>query len=283
VIGGAVAATSAAMSPVAEKKQVSMLSLAAADTIVKPVTQHRYVFKLGPDASAVAGLITTHLADRHIRSIGVLAENGPYGEAGLAALTGSGNQVGVKITIHDRLPLTTANYQAQAQTIASHKVDAVVIWSQAPIALLAATALRDVGYHGDRYFDSGAAADDVSDLKNSPVMNGGLFVAPEIMSAGSEMANTPSSYSRKMFFNDFTRRFGAISTFAVFGADALRMVGTAAEWATDPTRLRVRNELESKPFYLLGGSYTFSTINHGGVQPDELTLLQLSATGWTLV
>ena len=35
--------------------------------------------------------------------------------------------------------------------------------------------------------------------------------------------------------------------------------------------------------YQLAGSYMFSTINHGGVLPDQLALLRLSATGWERV
>jgi branched-chain amino acid transport system substrate-binding protein len=280
VIGGAVAATSAAMSPIAEKQQVPMISLAAADNIVKPVPKHRFVFKLGPDASNVAELIATQLEAQHSMNIAVLAEDSPHGDAGLAALTDAARVHNITISGHARLPLTTADYRSQADQVVTSKVKAVVVWSQAPVALAAATALRQVGFVGGLFFDTGAAADDAVDKKNQQVMAGAQFVAPEIMSADSQVANSATNYARQVFFNDFNRRFGPMTSYALFGADALRMIGTAAERTTDPTRLRLRNGLESAPFYLLGGSYTFSTINHGGVEPDQLAVLRLDPAGW---
>ncbi len=281
VIGGAIAATSTAMSAVAEKRQVPMLSLAAADSIVKPVPQHRYVFKLGPDASSVADLLIAQLHAARITTIGLLAEGSEHGDAGLAAVTDAARQAGITIGPKARLPLNSADYSAEANQILSGRVKATIIWSQAPTALVAATTLRHGGYVGDLYFDTGAAADDAIDLKNNPVMGGAMFVAPQILSADATIANSTTNYARQVFFNDFNRQYGPISSYAVFGADALRLIGTAAERAVDPTRLRLRNGLESAPFYLLGGAYTFSTINHGGVEPDQLSVLQLEASGWS--
>jgi branched-chain amino acid transport system substrate-binding protein len=280
VIAGAVAATSAAMSPVAEKHQIPMISLAAADNIVKPVPNHRFVFKLGPDAANVADLLIAELAAENSRNIAVLTEDSPHGDAGLAALTDSARSAGITIGGHARLPLATTDYRAQADQVVTSKVKAVVVWSQAPVALAAATALRKIGFLGGLFFDTGAAADDAVDVKNNSVMDGARFVAPGIMSADSQMANSATNYARQVFFNDFNRRYGAMTSYAIFGADALRMIGAAAERAGDATRLRLRNGLESAPFYLLGGSYTFSTINHGGVEPDQLAVLRLDAAGW---
>jgi branched-chain amino acid transport system substrate-binding protein len=280
VIGGAVAATSAAMSPIAEKRQVPMISLAAADNIVRPVPNHRFVFKLGPDAANVADLLVARLAAGQVSSIAILAEASPHGDAGLAAVTDSAHAAGITVSRYARLPVGAPNYVTQAALVAADKPKAVVVWSQAPVALSAATSLRQIGYRGELYFDTGAAADDAVNLANSPVMSGAHVVAPEIMSADSQLANSATTYARQVFFNDFNRRYGVMTTYAIFGADALRMLGTAAERAVDPTRLRLRNGLEAAPFYLLGGAYRFSTINHGGVEPDQLTVLRLAASGW---
>jgi branched-chain amino acid transport system substrate-binding protein len=284
VIGGAIAATSTAMSPIAEKHQVPMLSLAAADSIVKPVTQHRFVFKLGPNATDIADLMGQDLSASKITSIGIMAESSAHGDAGVAALLDATKQYGISVPkAAVRLPLNATSYRAQAEQLAASHPEAIVVWSQAPTALAAATALQHAGYLGQLYFDTGAVADDAIDLSKNAALRGAKFVAPLMMSAGGDLPNSAPGYARRVFFNNFNRQFGPISTYAVFAADALSMVGTAAERAVDLTRLRVRNGLERAPFYLLGGAYTFSTINHGGVGPDQLTMLRLTSGGWTRV
>jgi hypothetical protein len=112
-------------------------------------------------------------------------------------------------------------------------------------------------------------------------MGSSMFVAPLIMSPGANLPNTPTNYERDAFFTDYSRRFGMISSYAVFGADALQLIATAAGRTSEPTRLRVRNGLESAPFALYGGAYTFSTINHGGVEANQLAVLQLLPSGWS--
>ncbi len=284
VIGGALANTSVAMSAVAEKRQIPMVSLAAADSIVKPVPQHRFVFKLGPNAANVAELIAQQLADNHLTNIAVMAESSPHGDAGLAALIEATKPVGVTIPkAAIRLPLNATSYRAQAEQLASAHPKAVVIWSQAPTSLAVANALQKAGYLGEMYFDAGAAADDAIDIAKNTAMRGANFVAPLIMSADGGLANSAPEFARRVFFNNFNRQYGSISSYAVFAADALTMVGTAAERAADPTRVRLRNGLERAPFYLLGGAYTFSTINHGGVGPDQLAVLRLNNGGWTRI
>ena len=231
----------------------------------------------------MADLLVAHLAATGVRTVGVLAEASAHGDAGLAALTDSGRANGVTVKFHARLPLNSTDFHTQAALLVDAGVPAVVIWAEAPLALAAATATRKAGFLGARYFDTGAAAEDAIDLANNAVMGGSMFVAPLIMSPDAELGNNSMSYARQVFFNDFTRRYGSMSAQAIFGADALRMIGTAAERAVDPTRLRIRNGLESAPLYQLAGSYMFSTINHGGVLPDQLALLRLSATGWERV
>jgi len=80
--------------------------------------------------------------------------------------------------------------------------------------------------------------------------------------------------------DDYTRRYGSISGLAVYAADAVNLLAASAARYGSTSPLRIRNALESFPFSGLAGTYSFSTINHGGVDPDLLTLFRLDMAGW---
>jgi branched-chain amino acid transport system substrate-binding protein len=95
---------------------------------------------------------------------------------------------------------------------------------------------------------------------------------------------TPAELDQVDFFEQYTQLYGAFSGVAVFAADALNLVAAAAESGrTAPTRLRVRDELEAAPYDGLAGQYIFSTLSHGGVQADSLSLFQMRRADWVKV
>ena len=48
-------------------------------------------------------------------------------------------------------------------------------------------------------------------------------------------------------------------------------------------RQALRDKLESTVFDEISGAYVFSTIAHGGVQPDTLAVFGLNPSGWIQV
>jgi branched-chain amino acid transport system substrate-binding protein len=157
--------------------------------------------------------------------------------------------------------------------------DAVVIWAVSPVSGLAARALRAAGYDRKLLFDSGAASDDSLTPANRAAMAGSYVVGPQILAGSPVAVNTPNGAQQQEFFNRYTQEWGNFSGLGVYGADALRLLTSAASQAGAATPLRIRNELESVPFDGLAGTYIFSTANHGGVRPEALALFSLQGNG----
>jgi len=287
IIGGATAETSVTMAEVAEKAKVPMLSTALADSLIRPLTDRRFVFKLPPAAADVADLITTQIAKLGYTRIAVLAQVGPHGDSGLAEIITSANNAGLQIVLSDRLPAGTgANFAAQVAPLAASVVraapQATVIWSVAPTSEATATALRAAGYTVAHplFFDTGAAAGGSLTPQARATLQGSYLVGPSVVGGAPHEVTTPASGNRKDFVDDYTRRYGSISGLAVYAADAVNLLAASAARYGSTSPLRIRNALESFPFSGLAGTYSFSTINHGGVDPDLLTLFRLDMAGW---
>ncbi len=287
IIGASGAATSLAMAPVAETLAVPMLSLSAAGAVTDPITDRLFVFKLGPDASDVAdkmvGVIATHGKTR----VAVMASDDPHGTDGIAAMTTSLQshnrpETVAEIRFDGSTPIDTG-YAAQAKAIVAANPDSVVIWSVAPAASAAARALYTAGFRGYIYFDSGAAASDTLTTVNYRNYGGVYVVSPQILAGSTEPATTPAGLAQRDFFLRYTQKDIEFDGLSTYGADALRMIVNAAVLCQSFDRQALRDKLESTIFDEISGAYVFSTISHGGVQPDTLAVFGLNSSGWIQV
>jgi branched-chain amino acid transport system substrate-binding protein len=280
IVGGA-ATTTSAIAPVAEQAGVPMMATGFADDIVTPVLARRFVFKLGPNASDVATVLMGNLATTPAKRIAILATTDDHGDSGLAAMhTAIDTTTGLSTVATVRLPVGVSDYSGQAKQVVSASPDAVVIWSMAPAAGLAARALAAAGYHGRLFFDSGAASEDTLSAANRAATLNGILVAPSILAGVPLAVTTPEAVAQQNYFEQYTRLFGAFSGLSIYGADALDVLTSAVSRAASTNHLKIRNGLESIPFDGLAGEYKFQTIAHGGLQADSLQLFEIEQSGW---
>jgi len=280
IIGGGLATTSIAMAGVAEPHGVPMLSTCAADSVVQPAAGRRFVFKLGPNADDVAGLMRGGF-DRDggtVTRVALLAQANDHGEAGVQAIKKVLAADGRKLVALERLA-DGADYRAPAGRITAASPEAVVIWAVSPVSGAAARALRASGYTRRMLFDAGAASDDSLSPANRAAMADSYVVAPQILSGTSVAANTPNGLAQQDFFDRYSRAYGSFSGLGVYAADAVNLLAEAASRSGQATPLRIRNELEASPFDGLAGAYVFSTASHAGMQRDGLALFSFERNG----
>ena len=274
--------TANAIAAIAEQASVPMLAANAADGLVRPVVQRRFVFKLQPNASDIAETLVDALASSGKRKVAVLATADDYGDSGLAALATATATAGVTITRTARLALGVEDYTDAVRQVLTGRPDAVVVWGVAPAAGLAARALHASAYSGMVLFDPGAASEDTMSAQNRAATLNCLVVSPFILSGPPPAVTTPAAIAQRDYFDQYTRLYGAFSGLSVYAADALNLLAGGARRAGSSNHLKVRNGLESIPFDGLAGSYKFSTIDHGGVQSDSLRIFKIDSTGWVL-
>jgi branched-chain amino acid transport system substrate-binding protein len=272
--------TSNAIATVAERASVPMLAANGADSIVRPVVQRRFVFKLPPNAADVASSLVDAVSGRNLHKVAVLAAADDNGDAGLAAISTATATAGLTLVGAARLPLGVTDYQDFARQVVVRKPEAVVVWGVAPVPGLAAKALQGVRYSGLILFDPGAASEETMSAQNRQFTTDCLVVSPFILGGPPPAVTTPAAIAQRDYFAQYTRLYGAFSGLSVYAADALNLLVGGARRAASSNHLKIRNGLESVPFDGLAGSYTFSTIDHGGVESDSLRLFRIDRTGW---
>jgi branched-chain amino acid transport system substrate-binding protein len=282
IIGGGTVVTATAMAQVAEEAEMPLIATTAADTVLKPITNRRFVFKLGADAADVAAILAKAISDyagRHVKVM-VMAENGDYGNAGVAAMQMAANNAELRLMLPERVAVGANSYFDRAERAAGKRPDAIVVWAVAPTSGLAARALRTAGYAGPIFFDTGAASQDAL-LSLNRGTSESYIVAPSIIGGRPLAVTNPIEQHKVEFFQQYTRRFGTFAGASVPGADAINLVAAAAKRArSTATRLRIRDGLEAAPYDGLAGQYIFSTTAHGGMEKESLALFQMRGADW---
>ncbi|MCW2506135.1 MAG: hypothetical protein JWO79_4419 [Actinomycetia bacterium] len=284
IIGGGTTETSVAAAVEAEQARVPLIALGPSPEITAPAEQRRYTFKTEPNPDAVVGTLVDEFGVQNIRSIGIFASTGTYGDAGLAALQAGAAQRNIRVAGIERFGEDDRDLDAAAGRLRAIRPDAVVVWSPLPGAGVAARSLRDSGYQpggGKVYFDPGVGAEQF--LRDAgAAAEGSLVVNPAILAVIQTAATTPSALAQKEFVTKYTQRYGTFSGYASYSADALHLVATAIHNAGTADREAIRAALERVNYEGLSGSYDFSETSHGGAAGDGLAVLQVRDQGWVM-
>jgi branched-chain amino acid transport system substrate-binding protein len=311
IVGAGSSPLSIGMAKVAEEHQVPMISLASAGTINTPIHDHRYVFRLSPNAADVAkALAATLKAQRHQRVALMYAADSPEGATtqisdGRTQMTAALQRVGIPMVaavaippdaVTAGLPLPTATPSPSptgpdnaaksdmaaevAQAMASSP-DAIVVWAVAPMSGLTARSLRNAGYTGQLFFDAGAASSETLSNQNQAAVQGSYLVASSILGGAPVAVTTPAAVDRVAFYNTYTARYRMFDGLAPYGGDATKLIVQAVIQSGVVDREALRDSIEQISSYEgLAGTYSFSPTDHGGVNGSSLALFGIQHGAW---
>jgi branched-chain amino acid transport system substrate-binding protein len=281
IVGGGTVETGVAVADAAEKAKVPAIVLGPSPGAA-PARQ--WVFSTPPDPNEVADTLVREFVLRDVRSIGIMAVSGEYGDAGTKALQSVAAQRDIRVVGIERFAESDKNADAQAARFTQAKPNAVVVWAPVPGAGVAARSLRDSQFtdHGGKvYFDAGVGAELFLRDAGSAA-EGALVVNPLILAVNQTTATTPSVLAQKEFVIKYTQRYGTFSGYACYSADALALIAQAVKDAGADNRPAIRSALEKVTYEGLSGSYEFTAKHHGGVGGDALAVLQVRDNGWVL-
>ena len=268
------------------EKRVPTIALASASEVVNPVTERRYLFKLGPNAADNAAMLVAELKRQRIRDVGLLHTSDSYGREGQEAVTAELKKAGIKLVETRQIRATDTNVSQAVRALTEQQPAALIIWTSAEQATLAAVDARKLGYDGKLFLDAGAADALFLSSEAAKAADGAVMVFTETMVIDDVIANTPAKALRKQWFRNYTSRFGGYAGYSSFAADALQLVvdavmrsGSSAE---EVQRETVRDVLETLRLDGLSGPIRMTPDNHSGLMRQALTMLVARSGRWRL-
>lgn len=293
IIGTTTTPASLAMIDVAAESKTPMISLAASESIIKPVDARRsWVFKTPQTDALMAAAIVAHMASSGVKTVGYIGFNDAYGEGWLAELQKSAAARGLKVVATERYARTDTSVTGQVLKVVAARPDAVLIGASGVPAVLPQKALKDRGYAGKIYQTHGVANADFLRVGGKDV-EGAILPAGPVLVADQLPATNPNRKVGLAYVNLYEGKYGqgSVSTFGAHLWDAGLILQKAVPQAlkkakpgTPEFRAALRDAIEGTRNVIgAHGIFNYGPADHLGLDARSRVMVQVVNGTWKLL
>ena len=245
----------AALDAIAESG-TPMVALAASASIIEPPgdARRRWAFKMPQNDALMATILTEHMTNQGVKTVGFIGFNDAYGESWWREFSKMAEIRRLRVVGNERFGLTDTSVTGQILKLMSANPDAILIAGSGTPAVLPQKALGERGYKGRIYQTHGIASWDFLRVGGKDV-EGTLFPTGPVVVA----RQLPDSYPVKKVALDFVTRYEAKygpDTVTQFAGDAWgawlllddasrRALKSGAQPGTPAFRAALRDAIES--------------------------------------
>jgi branched-chain amino acid transport system substrate-binding protein len=265
-----------------DDKQIPTVTLAPASQVVRPVSDRRYIFKLGPNSADSATVLTGTLHDEGIHTVAVLSTDDVNGTDAVGAITGQATRNSLSVVGKQTFKATDTDLSQPVRMALAKNPGALVVSAFPGQAELVAKTARDAGYTGRLFFDATAAGDLFLTGQMAAATEGAIMVAPQSLVIDDVVATTPAKTARKRWFDDYTSKYGGFSGYSTYAADAVKLLADAVHVAGGPQHRKMRDVMEDTAFDGLSGQVRFTPDNHSGMMAQALISVVARSGRWRL-
>lgn len=293
IVGTTTTPASLAMIDVVSEAKVPMISLAASETIIKPVdARRRWVFKTPQTDAIMANAIVAHMAQNRIKTVGYIGFNDAYGEGWLSELQRAAAARNIRVVAVEKYNRADTSVTGQILKIVAARPDAVLIGASGVPAVLPQKTLNDRGYAGKIYQTHGVANADFLRVGGKDV-EGAILPAGPVLVADQLPATNPNRRVGLAYTEAYERRFGenSVSTFGAHMWDAGLILQKAipvalkkAKPGTPQFRSALRDAIEGTRNVIgAHGIFNMSATDHLGLDARSRVMVQVVNGTWKMI
>ncbi|ODV42943.1 branched-chain amino acid ABC transporter substrate-binding protein [Cupriavidus sp. UYMMa02A] len=245
----------AALDAIAEN-ETPMVALAASAAIIEPLTdaRRRWAFKMPQNDSHMATVLTEHMSNHGVKTVGFIGFADTYGESWWREFSRLAEVRKLKVVGNERFGRNDTSVTGQVLKLMSANPDAILIAGSGTPAVLPQKTLAERGYKGRIYQTHGIATWDFLRVGGKDV-EGTLFPTGPVVVARQLPATHPVRKVALDFVTRYEAKYGAdsVTQFAgdAWGAWQLlddasrRALKTGAQPGTRAFRNALRDAIEA--------------------------------------
>lgn len=289
LIGSSTVPTSISVAGVASELKTPQLALAPMSIDTK---QNRWSYAVPQPTTIMMKSVADHMKADGIKTIGYLGFSDSWGEMVLAGLKPGLDEANIKVVASERYGRTDTSVTGQILRIVAANPEAVVLGGTGTPAVLPQATLRDRGYKGPIYHNTGVINRDFLRVGGNAVEGAYAPTGPVMVAEQLDDSN-PIKKAALEFTQVYEAKHGKGSrdAFAAYAWDAYRLadeaVAAAVKSATPGTaqfRAALRDALESnKEVVGSHAIYNMTNTDHTGVDQRASVLVQVDKGDWKLV
>ena len=288
-IGPSLAASDAAVAPLANQAHIPMIAMAPYE--YDPAKQP-YTFSDAQPLSLMVAGVFKYMQQRGVKDIGYIGFSDGWGDQVLAATKQWAAADGMNILSEERYARTDTTTEAQALKLISVHPQAIMMGNSATPAALPVVALRHRGFKGGIYGNHGIVSPAFIKVGGSAAE--GVVAATSPLVVYDQLADgNPIKPVAVAFMQQYARQYGpqSVNPFSGYSYDALLLLQNAipaalntARPGTEQFRMALRDALE-KTHELVGvsGVYTMSPTNHNGQDERAAVLVEVKDGAWRAI
>jgi branched-chain amino acid transport system substrate-binding protein len=271
IIGPATSGETMAVKAIAEQGNTLLVSCAAAEVIVNPITPH--VFKVAPKDSDAVEMIFQRMKKMGVKRIGLLSSNTGFGKAGKEQVEKIAPAHGIEIAVSEVYDKSATDLTAEVTKLKAANVQAILNWSIEPAQAIVIKNARQIGLTVPIFQSHGFANVQYAKAAGAAA-EGVLFPASRIVIADALPASDPQRPVVVAYKKAYEDRFKEdVSTFGGHAWDSFQLL-VAAVKAGGGDREKARAALEAtKGFVGTAGIFNFSPTDHNGLGINAFEML----------
>ena len=288
-IGPSLAASDAAVAPLANQAHVPMIAMAPYE--YDPAKQP-YTFNDAQPLSLMVSAVFTYMQAHGVKQIGYIGFSDGWGDQVLAATKHFAETDEIKILADERYARTDTSAEAQVLKLMSVRPDAVMMGNSATPAALPVVELRHRGFKGTIYGNHGIVSPAFIKVGGAAA-EGVVAVTSPVVVYDQLAAGNPVKPVATAFMAEYTNKFGpqSVSPFAGYSYDAMLLLKNAVPAAlkagkpgTEAFREALRTALEATQGLVgVSGVYDMSPTNHNGQDARAAVLVEVKDGAWRAI
>ena len=281
IIGPSTTGETMAVIPVAEKEQVPLISCSAGSKISDPVK--KWIFKTAQNDSLAVGRIYEYLQKAKQTNVSILTVSDGFGASGREQLKSQAAKYGITIVSDDTYGPKDTDMTAQLTKIRGSHPQAIICWGTNPGPAVIAKNVRQLGIKSPLFMSHGVSSKKFIELAGDAA-EGIKLPSGKVVVADMLPGTDKQKKSLMSFVKDYQKHYKAEGDhFGGHAWDAVMLIKSAVENGAD-SAASIRDQLEkTKGFAGIGGSFTYSALDHAGLGKDAFVLVEIKNKDWAIV
>lgn len=272
IIGPSRSGTSMAVIPIVQQAKIPMVSCAAAESIISPVSERKWVFKTAQNDSDAVRRIYEDMNKKGISKVGIITGTTGFGAAGREQLKSLADKYNIKIVADETYNPTDTDMTAQLIRIKNAGAQAVINWSIVPAQSIVPKNMHELkmtiplyqshGFGNIKYVEAAGAA-----------ANGIIFPGGRLLAADTVPADNPQKDVLMKYKKEYEETYKEpASTFGGHAYDALSVVVKALKKVGNKPA-KIRKAIENTNYVGITGVFHFTKTNHSGMDKNAFDML----------
>lgn len=264
----------------AEKEGVPMVADGAANQIVEPVSERKWIFKSVISDSLAAERAAAWLQKHRLTNVAFIQVNSAYGDSGYKEFSASAERHHLRLVDQEKFGATDPDVTSQLTKIKNTNAQAVLVWATPTAAAIVAKNAAQLSMKQPMIYGAGAGGTDFTELAQQAI-NGQYMVNTKYLIVDELPRNDPQRRLLESYVNSYKQKFSKEpDALASFAADSARILVEAMRIG-GLDRSGIRNGLERvRNFPSYSGRFNITPADHQGLKIDDLVVAQYKGGHW---